>query len=370
MHQSAARFYGRPRNLRATPAYPILLNQNGPIRPPVYSFIMGATPLDQQTQPSIVSGTRAGELLTTPNVVAGNYFPASNCTAGVSMVMRITEGATLTTLMGKPFAATHTDPYFDYGMFYYDAASVECRIGSSTQSFSVTTSGEHPTTIAFIADGTNWNFYVDGLLVSSVANSGLPTNTNSQPIRVGTNAEAGEAFTGGVHYAYVFDYALTAGQVMALNVEPFSVFRPINNLSLVAASAAADTTPPSFTVGPGVTPSSTGGTATGTIDETGDIYMVVVADGASAPSSAQVIAGQNASGAAALATASATTTTTINAGFSGLSASTAYDAYFVARDDEGTPNVQASPTLVNFTTSAAATSVPVFVHHRKSQGLM
>lgn len=117
---------------------------------------------------------------------------------------------------------------------------------------------------------------------------------------------------------------------------------------------SADTTPPNFTVGPGVTPSSSGGTATGTIDETGSIFYVVVADGASAPSSAQVIAGQNASGAAALASGSATATTTISSGFSGLSASTAYDAYFVARDDEGTPNVQASPTLVNFTTSAPA----------------
>jgi hypothetical protein len=118
--------------------------------------------------------------------------------------------------------------------------------------------------------------------------------------------------------------------------------------------AAADTAPPTFTVGPGVTPSSSGGTATGTIDETGDIFYVVVADGAAAPSSTQVIAGQNASGAAALASGNATATTTINSGFSGLSASTAYDAYFVARDDEGTPNVQASPTLVNFTTSAPA----------------
>jgi hypothetical protein len=360
MRQSAARFYGRTRNLRATPAYPIVLNRNGGIRPPIFSFILGATPLDQQTQASIVSGTRAGELLTTPNVVAGNYFPASNCTGGVSMVARLTSGATLTTLMGKPFAATHTDPYFDYGIFYYDAASVECRIGSITQTFSVATDAEHATTIAFTADGVNWNFYVDGLLVSSVANTGLPSNTNSQPIRVGTNAEAGEAFTGGIHYAYVFDYALTGGQVMALNVEPFSVFKPISGASLVTASAAADTTPPAFTVGPGVTPNASGGTATGTIDETGSIFMVVVADGAAAPSSTQVIAGQNASGAAALATASATTTTTINAGFSGLSASTAYDAYFVARDDEGTPNVQASPTLVNFTTSASSSATAYY----------
>lgn len=115
-----------------------------------------------------------------------------------------------------------------------------------------------------------------------------------------------------------------------------------------------DTTAPTFSVGPGVTPSSSGGTATGTISEVGDIYMVVVADGAAAPSSAQVIAGQNGSGGAALATASATATTSINAGFSGLSASTAYDAYFVARDL--IPNTQASPTLVNFTTSASGTS--------------
>lgn len=123
-----------------------------------------------------------------------------------------------------------------------------------------------------------------------------------------------------------------------------------------AEAGGADTTPPTFSVAPAVTPSSSGGTATATIDETGDIFYVVVADGASAPSSAQVLAGQNASGSAALAAGSDTAGTVLSDVFTGLSASTAYDAYFVARDDEGTPNVQASPTLVNFTTSAPSTN--------------
>lgn len=114
-----------------------------------------------------------------------------------------------------------------------------------------------------------------------------------------------------------------------------------------------DTTAPTFTVAPAVSSiTGSGGTATATIDETGDIYYVVVADAATAPTPAEVIAGQESGGGAPLASGNATATTSISSAFSGLSASTAYDAYFVARDDEGTPNVQASVTKVDFTTTA------------------
>ncbi len=89
------------------------------------------------------------------------------------------------------------------------------------------------------------------------------------------------------------------------------------------------------------------------IDEAGTIYYVAVADGATAPTSAEVKAGtgsggsgQVTSGNAAVSTGSFTNTFSVT----GLTGGTAYDVYVVAEDDEGTPNLQATPTLVNVTT--------------------
>lgn len=116
-----------------------------------------------------------------------------------------------------------------------------------------------------------------------------------------------------------------------------------------------DTTPPVFE---NSTPSSTSITTTGftlntDINEAGKIYYVVVADGATAPTSAEVKAGtgsggsgQVTSGNAAVSTGSFTNAFSVT----GLTASTAYDVYVVAEDDEGTPNLQTSPTKIDVTT--------------------
>ena len=96
-----------------------------------------------------------------------------------------------------------------------------------------------------------------------------------------------------------------------------------------------------------------GATLNGDLTEEGSVYYVVVADGDTAPSVTQVKSGQNASGSAALASGSFTTSVTTGSdAFTGLSYATAYDLYVVAQDDEVTPNVQSSTTLVNFTTSS------------------
>ena len=130
-----------------------------------------------------------------------------------------------------------------------------------------------------------------------------------------------------------------------------------------ASLTAADTTPPTFDVGPSVgSVTSSGFTPSASINEAGKIYYVVVADGATAPSPAQVKAGQEATGSAALASASATVSsspfTASFAAITSLSASTAYDVYFIAEDDESTPNVQTSVSKVDTTTSAPAPTVP------------
>jgi hypothetical protein len=122
-------------------------------------------------------------------------------------------------------------------------------------------------------------------------------------------------------------------------------------------SSVSDTTAPSFDVAPNaVISSETGHTITSTLDEGGTIYGVRLASGATAPSSAQVKAGQNSTGASALEAVSvaATAATSADLTFTTGAASTAYDYYIVAEDDETTPNLQATPTLVSATTAAAA----------------
>lgn len=119
-------------------------------------------------------------------------------------------------------------------------------------------------------------------------------------------------------------------------------------------SAGGDTTPPTFTSAPAVSSiTQTGGTATATIDEAGSIFYVIVPQAESTPSVSQVIAGQSASGTAPIDSGSAVGTTTLSDAFTGLTAGAAYKACFVARDDEATPNVQATVTVVNFNAAAA-----------------
>ncbi|MBD2848141.1 S-layer homology domain-containing protein [Paenibacillus sp. IB182496] len=90
------------------------------------------------------------------------------------------------------------------------------------------------------------------------------------------------------------------------------------------------------------------------LSEPGIVYYVLLADGAAAPSAAQVRAGHNASDAAAvgsgsLSVISAGTDTTIP--ISALSEHTSYDVYVVAED--GALNLQSTPTKLDVQTHAA-----------------
>ncbi|MCU4676762.1 cadherin domain-containing protein, partial [Catenovulum sp. 2E275] len=106
------------------------------------------------------------------------------------------------------------------------------------------------------------------------------------------------------------------------------------------------------------------------INEGGTVYAIVVVDGAFAPNAAQVKAGVDydmGSGRSAEVISSANVT--LNSGsysgtitLTGLTASTAYDIYFIAEDDEGTPNLQSSPTKLDITTTAAPNTAPVFAN--------
>jgi hypothetical protein len=126
-------------------------------------------------------------------------------------------------------------------------------------------------------------------------------------------------------------------------------FAVANALTIGTIGGGPDTTAPEWiATWPQADPlSSTSLTVRAKTNETGTAYYVVLADGATAPSAAQVKAGTDSSNAAATAAGSLAITANTEASgpVTGLTADTSYDVYFVAED--AVPNLQATPVLVN-----------------------
>ena len=136
------------------------------------------------------------------------------------------------------------------------------------------------------------------------------------------------------------------------------------------ADLTPDTAAPTFSVAPSVeATASSGHTVGATLNENGTLYGVRLADAATAPSSAQVKAGQDASGTAALEALSSSALNAASLTFSTGAGSTPYDYYLVAEDDETTPNLQASPTLVEATTSPVGDTTDPVLSGAASSGV-
>lgn len=177
--------------------------------------------------------------------------------------------------------------------------------------------------------------------------TGFEYQLNSEPITTATNSP--QSLSG-----------LTPGTPYSIKFRPTNASGP-GAWSAVAnftTDAASDTTPPTFTAAPAVTSiTQTAATVSATINETGSIFYVIVPQAEATPSVAQVIAGQNAAGGAPVDSGSAINTTTLSDSIAGMSAGLGYKLCIVARDDEGTPNVQTTVTVVNFTTESVAMGV-------------
>jgi chitodextrinase len=202
--------------------------------------------------------------------------------------------------------------------------------------------------------------------------SSAPT---SAQIKAGQNASGAAALKSG-SYADFASYTevtsevtgLTAGTAYDLFIIVEDDETPPNISSIIQRDITTqdppDTTAPAWTSGwpKADTATDNGFTVRSSINEGGKAYYVVVADGAAAPSATQVKAGKNASDTAALKSgnSSLSANTESAATVTGLSASTAYDVYFVAQDDESTPNVQDSATQVDVTTAPPDTTAPTW----------
>lgn len=105
--------------------------------------------------------------------------------------------------------------------------------------------------------------------------------------------------------------------------------------------------------------SSTLFTLNGNANEDSTAYYVVLPDGASAPTSAQVKAGNDASSSPAPFSGNFAMGALVPGSemVTGLTASTAYDVYLVAEDIRG-PNLQATPVLIDVTTTPPDVTEP------------
>ncbi|MGN7612430.1 autotransporter-associated beta strand repeat-containing protein [Magnetococcales bacterium HHB-1] len=138
----------------------------------------------------------------------------------------------------------------------------------------------------------------------------------------------------------------------------------LRNFSVSNWVTGGDSTAPAFE---NSTPSTSNITETGfdlsvDIDEGGTIYYVVMPDGSSTPTAAEVKAGTGASGAAATDSGNQAVSSgdfSYSFAVSGLSQATTYDVYVVAEDDEGSPNVSTVQTVADVTTTADTTAPTV-----------
>lgn len=124
----------------------------------------------------------------------------------------------------------------------------------------------------------------------------------------------------------------------------------------VSFSTLSDTTPPTTTDASVASTTDTATTLAATINEAGTGYYVVQTSGL-APTVAQIMAGQNSSGTAALKSGNSamTANAAANMNITGLTGSTSYTIYFVAKDAANNVQSQGAVRSVAFTTNADTT---------------
>jgi hypothetical protein len=203
--------------------------------------------------------------------------------------------------------------------------------------------------LALVSDGSTMALYVNGTLdVSTGGSNTVDASTIDEYIGSAPGID-GKTLRGRVYQFRRFSETKTAAEIAAWAED-----------TDYGLTQGEDTTAPTFTVAPAAANATTSGhDITATINEDGTLYAVVLASGDAAPTSAQVKAGNDSNDSAApeSATVAASGGSEASMTFSALEPSTAYDYYVVAEDDEATPNIQSSPTLVSATTSTPVRGV-------------
>lgn len=155
----------------------------------------------------------AGVFNGTSNYITIPYSSTLNCTSGVTIHAWINASSTSRSVVGKMFNTTHTSPFFDWNMYYAAGPRVNFRIGLATNSSTNTVTNSTWIHVVMVANGTDHRIYINGALDKTITTATLPTNTNSQPVRIGANATPAEFFAGTIDEIMVFSAAQSADWV-------------------------------------------------------------------------------------------------------------------------------------------------------------
>ncbi|MBX4215680.1 hypothetical protein KW797_01905, partial [Candidatus Parcubacteria bacterium] len=161
------------------------------------------------------------------------YNSRLNCLKGITISLRVISPSSFSNTfrsgVGKPFASTHTNPFFDWsvGFPFTDSThiQVEFRIGGQVVDTGATTYGVS-TPIHIIAVqqlSGDMAVHVNGVLnVATAAGVAFATNTNSQDIKFGINNGNSENFEGIYDHCFVWDAPFATADVPWLFQNPFS----------------------------------------------------------------------------------------------------------------------------------------------------
>ena len=200
--------------------------------------------------------------------------------------------------------------------------------------------------------GTSGNLYLDGVSEGTPYSGDPDTQRTDAGFNgIGKNTSTGAADGLSIVWVAVFDKVLSEAETLSLH----NSLGASNAFGLVSAG---DTTAPTLTSSSVTAVATTTGTGNVTTNEgNGTLYGIVSAS-ATAPSSTQIQAGQDNTGAAAVWSGNQAISSTGAKTFSitGLTASTAYYAHFQHKDAAN--NNSTVVTSAQFTTGSADTTVP------------
>lgn len=167
------------------------------------------------------------------------YSERLNLFTGLTIAVRFTpQIGSLFPVIGKPFAVTHTNPFFDWALIIRADGPINIRIGTASIFTTTNLLDDTLYDVAVTADGVNYRFYIDGDLIQTSSSSALPTNTNSQDIRIGTNADDGEDMPAALDYIYVWNRALPPKSLRDIKENPYDMFRPKRRIAMPVAAPA------------------------------------------------------------------------------------------------------------------------------------
>lgn len=227
---------------------------------------------------------------------------------------------------------------------------------SLASTVAITASNDAPTDIALSASTVNQSAGSNAT-VGSLSSTDVDSASFTYTLVSGTGDTDNASFN-------ISGNALRANDATVLAAGTYSVRVRSNDgaggtFEEAFSITVVDNVAPSFDVSPSVSnASATGFDISASLNEAGTVYFVVVANAAAAPSVAQVMAGQNASGAAALASGSQLVSSapyTHSFTASGLTPGLDYDVYVVARDAAASPNAMASVVKLDASTVSGPT---------------